>query len=119
MPTRASARRSRSRLADAGHTVYVGSRDAARGERAAEEIGGDARPLVLDVTDAASVAEAVRQVAALDILVNNAGISGENRTPEREDTDAFRRIYETNVFGVVTTTNAFLPSLRRSEHPGS
>ncbi|WP_329244352.1 SDR family oxidoreductase [Actinoallomurus sp. NBC_01490] len=105
------------RLADAGHTVYVGSRDAARGERAAEEIGGDARPLVLDVTDAASVAEAVRQVAALDILVNNAGISGENRTPEREDTDAFRRIYETNVFGVVTTTNAFLPSLRRSEHP--
>ncbi|GAA4505928.1 SDR family NAD(P)-dependent oxidoreductase [Actinoallomurus oryzae] len=105
------------RLADAGHTVYVGSRDTVRGERAAEEIGGDARPLILDVTDAASVAEAVRQVAALDILVNNAGISGENRTPEREDTDAFRRIYETNVFGVVTTTNAFLPALRRSEHP--
>jgi NAD(P)-dependent dehydrogenase (short-subunit alcohol dehydrogenase family) len=37
-------------LAGAGLTVYVGSRDAARGERAVEEIGGDARLLVLDVT---------------------------------------------------------------------
>ncbi|GLY83495.1 SDR family oxidoreductase [Actinoallomurus iriomotensis] len=104
-------------LAGAGLTVYVGSRDAARGERAVEEIGGDARPLVLDVTDAASVAAAVRQVAALDILVNNAGISGEGATPEHEDADAFRRVYETNVFGIVTVTNAFLPALRRSEHP--
>ncbi|GLY74899.1 SDR family oxidoreductase [Actinoallomurus iriomotensis] len=104
-------------LAGAGLTVYVGSRDAARGERAVEEIGGDARPLVLDVTDAASVAAAVRQVAALDILVNNAGISGEGATPEHEDADAFRRVYETNVFGIVTVTNAFLPALRRSKHP--
>jgi NAD(P)-dependent dehydrogenase (short-subunit alcohol dehydrogenase family) len=104
-------------LAGAALTVYVGSRDAARGERAVEEIGGDARPLVLDVTDTASVAAAVRQVATLDILVNNAGISGENTTPEREDADDFRRIYETNVFGVVTVTNAFLSALRQSEHP--
>ena len=47
-------------LADAGLTVYVGSRDAARGERAAEEIGGDTRLLVLDVTDDASIAAAAR-----------------------------------------------------------
>ncbi|MGH3281870.1 MAG: SDR family NAD(P)-dependent oxidoreductase, partial [Trebonia sp.] len=38
-------------LADAGHTVYVGSRDAARGAGAAADIGGDTRPLVIDVTD--------------------------------------------------------------------
>ena len=44
-------------LAGAGLIVYVGSRDAARGQRAVEEIGGDARLLVLDVTDAASIAE--------------------------------------------------------------
>ncbi|MCO6010174.1 SDR family oxidoreductase [Actinoallomurus purpureus] len=104
-------------LADAGLTVYVGSRDAARGERAVEEIGGDARPLVLDVTDAASIADAARQVDALDILVNNAGISGDAKTPDHEDIDTFRRIYETNVFGVVAVTNAFLPALRRSAHP--
>lgn len=104
-------------LAGAGLTVYVGSRDAARGERAVEEIGGDTRLLVLDVTDAASIADAARQVGALDILVNNAGISGDGKTPDREDIDAFRRIYETNVFGVAAVTNAFLPALRQSAHP--
>jgi NAD(P)-dependent dehydrogenase (short-subunit alcohol dehydrogenase family) len=104
-------------LADAGHTVYVGSRDATRGERAVGEIGGDARLLVLDVTDEGSIAAAVRQVPALDILVNNAGVSGAAATPDEEDLDTFRRIYETNVFGVAAVTNAFLPVLRRSAHP--
>ena len=104
-------------LAGAGLTVHVGSRDAARGERAVEAIGGDARPLILDVTDAASVADAARHVDTLDILVNNAGISGDVDTPDRQDVDTFRRIYETNVFGVVAVTNAFLPALRRSAHP--
>jgi NAD(P)-dependent dehydrogenase (short-subunit alcohol dehydrogenase family) len=104
-------------LAGAGVVVYVGSRNAGRGERAAEEIDGDARLLVLDVTDAASVAAAAREVTALDILVNNAGISGVDNTAPDEDLEAFRRIYETNVFGVVGVTNAFLPALRRSAHP--
>jgi NAD(P)-dependent dehydrogenase (short-subunit alcohol dehydrogenase family) len=104
-------------LAGLGSTVYVGSRDARRGQQAAEEIGGGARLLALDVTDAASVAAAARQLDALDILVNNAGISGDDETPDREDIDTFRRIYETNVFGVVAVTNAFLPALRRSAHP--
>jgi NAD(P)-dependent dehydrogenase (short-subunit alcohol dehydrogenase family) len=104
-------------LAGAGLTVYSGSRDAARGRRAVEEIGGDARLLVLDVTDAESIADAASQIGALDILVNNAGISGDAKTPDQEDADEFRRIYETNVFGVVAVTNAFLPMLRRSAHP--
>jgi NAD(P)-dependent dehydrogenase (short-subunit alcohol dehydrogenase family) len=104
-------------LAAAGHTVYLGSRDAARGERAAELIGEDVRPIVLDVTDAASIAAAAGQVTVLDILVNNAGISGGGQTPDAEDVGTFRRIYETNVFGVVAVTNAFLPALRRSAHP--
>jgi len=104
-------------LADARLTVYVGSRDAARGQRAVAEVGGDARLLVLDVTDAASIAGAASQIDVLDILVNNAGISGEDKTPDQEDAGNFRRIYETNVFGVVAVTNAFLPALRRSAHP--
>jgi NAD(P)-dependent dehydrogenase (short-subunit alcohol dehydrogenase family) len=104
-------------LAAAGLTVYAGSRDAGRGQRAVEEIGGDARLLVLDVTDPASVADAASRIDALDILVNNAGISGQDKTPDQEDADSFRRIYETNVFGVVAVTNAFLPALRRSGHP--
>jgi len=104
-------------LAAAGHTVYVGSRDAARGERAVAEIGGDARLLVLDVTDTAGISGAAAQVGTLDILINNAGISGDGETADREDIDVLRRIYETNVFGVVAVTNAFLPALRRSAHP--
>jgi NAD(P)-dependent dehydrogenase (short-subunit alcohol dehydrogenase family) len=104
-------------LADAGLTVYVGSRDATRGERTVAEIGGDARLVVLDVTAAASIAAAARQVDTLDILVNNAGISSDDKTADQEETATFRRIYETNVFGVVAVTNAFLPALRRSVHP--
>ena len=84
-----------------------------------EEIGGDTRPLVLDVTDDVSVADAARQATTLDILINNAGISGDDKTPDQEDAGTFRRIYETNVFGVVAVTNAFLPALRRSARPAS
>jgi len=104
-------------LAAAGLTVHLGSRDAERGRRAAEEIGGDVRPLTLDVTDAASIAEAARQVDRLDVLVNNAGIMVDGRPATEADVDSFRRTYETNLFGVIAVTNAFLPALRRSPHP--
>jgi NAD(P)-dependent dehydrogenase (short-subunit alcohol dehydrogenase family) len=105
-------------LAAAGVTVYVGSRDAERGQQAVAEIGDGARLLVLDVTDAASIAEAARHVDALDILVNNAGLSLDTGSaPGDADVDTFRRTYETNVFGVVAVTNAFLPLLRGSVKP--
>jgi NAD(P)-dependent dehydrogenase (short-subunit alcohol dehydrogenase family) len=105
-------------LAAAGHTVYVGSRDAGRGKDAVADIDGDVRLLVLDVTSENSIAAAARQVPSLDILVNNAGISsGEPKLVTQESPDTFRRLYETNVFGVVAVTNAFLPVLRRSAHP--
>jgi len=47
-------------LAAAGVTVYVGSRSPDRGQQAVDEIGGLARLLVIDVTDAESIAEAAR-----------------------------------------------------------
>lgn len=57
-------------------------------------------------------------MTALDILVNNAGISLDTgSTPDDTDIDTFRRTYETNVFGVATVINAFLPLLRRSAQP--
>jgi NAD(P)-dependent dehydrogenase (short-subunit alcohol dehydrogenase family) len=105
-------------LAATGHTVYVGSRDPERGKDAVADIGGDARLLVLDVTNGNSIAAAARQVPSLDILVNNAGVSSHEPKPvTEEDPEEFRRVYETNVFGVVAVTNAFLPALRRSAHP--
>ncbi|MEN3537880.1 SDR family oxidoreductase [Microbispora sp. ZYX-F-249] len=104
-------------LAAEGLTVYVGSRDADRGRRAVEEIGGDARLLVLDVTDAGSVAAAAKEVESLDILVNNAGVQVDGGSAPDAGVDSFRRTYETNVFGVLAVTNAFLPALRRSASP--
>jgi NAD(P)-dependent dehydrogenase (short-subunit alcohol dehydrogenase family) len=104
-------------LVAAGFTVYVGSRDPERGQRAVDEIGGGARLLVLDVTEAKSVADAAQQVRDLDILVNNAGILVDDRTAPKADVDSFRRTYETNLFAVLTVTNAFLPALRRSARP--
>ena len=104
-------------LVAAGFTVHVGSRDPERGQQAAREIGGGARLLVLDVTQAASIAAAARQVEDLDVLVNNAGVMVDGQAPPEADVDSFRRTYETNVFAVLAVTNAFLPALRRSARP--
>jgi NAD(P)-dependent dehydrogenase (short-subunit alcohol dehydrogenase family) len=104
-------------LADAGLTVYVGSRDRERGQQAVDEIGGDARLVILDVTDDQSIADAAGQIGDLDVLVNNAGISIDVVPVTEVDVDAFRRTFETNVFGVVAVTSAFLPALRRSARP--
>ncbi|MET9859062.1 SDR family oxidoreductase [Streptomyces smyrnaeus] len=104
-------------LAAEGFTVYVGARDPRRGQQAVEEIATGARLLVLDVTDPDRIAQAAAQVERLDVLVNNAGISPSLASPTDSPVEEYRRTYETNVFGVVAVTNAFLPALRRSPHP--
>jgi NAD(P)-dependent dehydrogenase (short-subunit alcohol dehydrogenase family) len=104
-------------LAAEGFTVYVGARDAGRGQRAVEEIGAGARLLVLDVSDPDGVVKAAAQVDRLDVLVNNAGAALSLAPPAETDVEEFRRTYETNVFGAVAVTNAFLPTLRRAPHP--
>ncbi|RKS09198.1 NADP-dependent 3-hydroxy acid dehydrogenase YdfG [Nocardiopsis sp. Huas11] len=117
-------------LAALGHTVVLGSRSAELGEKAAAELratGADAEALVLDVTDPASVAAAAAGIQArhgrLDTLVNNAGVAvppGSDLSSQRPgtvDLAVVRRIFDTNVFGVVTVTDALLPLLRRSPAP--
>jgi NAD(P)-dependent dehydrogenase (short-subunit alcohol dehydrogenase family) len=111
------------RLVAAGHTVYVGSRDAERGRRAAAALS--ARMVLIDVTDDASVATAAKTIEAeggLDVLVNNAGIEarGEGNVvvgAAEVTAELMRTVFETNVFGVVRVTHAFLPLLRRSAAP--
>src|SRR5262245_59729678 len=105
-----------------GMLVFLGTRDAERGAAAAEKLraeGLDARALPLDVTDDASVAAAAalveRSAGRLDILVNNAGIAIDDAPASRVSIDTMRRTYETNVFGVVRTTQTMLPLLRRSD----
>ena len=72
---------------------------------------------MLDVTDAAAIAAAADKVKKLDVLVNNAGISDAGQPAPTLPVNVLRQVYETNVFGVVAVTNAFLPLLRRSLHP--
>lgn len=113
-----------------GVTVLLGSRDLARGEVAAQQIGEGAIPIQLDVTDADSIAAAAARIRTefgrLDLLVNNAGIS---KTVDRvigsaeyagsskasnASLDEIRAVWETNVFGVVAVYQAMLPLLRES-----
>ncbi|MFR9793740.1 SDR family NAD(P)-dependent oxidoreductase [Streptomyces sp. MB22_4] len=107
------------RLVQAGQTVWIGARDAGNGRKAADRLGADF--VQLDVTDDASVGAAVETLRAraghLDILVNNAGILGEVTAPEDMTADQIRHVYETNVFGLVRVTHAFLPLLRKAAAP--
>ncbi|MFJ6195400.1 SDR family oxidoreductase [Micromonospora sp. NPDC092111] len=110
-------------LAARGMTVLVGARDADRGAAAVAALrdgGADAHPLPLEVTDPESVAAAAHRVEQeydrLDVLVNNAGIvrADGSALPSETTLATLREVYETNVFAVVTVTNAFLPLLLRA-----
>jgi len=78
-------------------------------------------PVVADVTDDAAVRAAVAAAAGelgaaeagLDILVNNAGI-GAIGTVEDNDDAEWHRVFDVNVLGIVRTTRAALPLLRRA-----
>jgi len=106
------------RLLAEGHDVWIGARDPEKGRATAEEL--DAHFVALDVTDDDSVAAAVQHLTdagGLDVLVNNAGIVGNRKTvPEMTAAD-MRLVYDTNVFGIVRVTQAFLPLLERSGNP--
>jgi NAD(P)-dependent dehydrogenase (short-subunit alcohol dehydrogenase family) len=102
-------------FAERGWTVLVGARDAARGTEAAGQFGG--RHLVLDVTDAETIATAVGAVPELDALVNNAGISLDTGAPVTEtDVEAFHNaltvFYAQALIDDGVKVNALAPGLR-------
>ncbi len=69
-------------------------------------------PLRLDLTDAATIAEAAASALDVDLVVNNAAIAPEaDRTLLSGDDDVARSIFETNVLGPVRVTKAFAPVL--------
>ncbi|MFB7285916.1 SDR family NAD(P)-dependent oxidoreductase [Actinacidiphila glaucinigra] len=117
--TRGLGRETARRLIGLGHTVNVGGRDEGRGRAAADELGAHFLPL--DVTDDASVAAAAadvtRREGRLDVLVNGAGAFEGMRGADEVTAAVMRQVFETNVFGAVRMTHAFLPLLAVSEAP--
>ncbi|BCJ47295.1 short-chain dehydrogenase [Actinoplanes ianthinogenes] len=112
------------RLGDLGWRVFLGSRDVTRGRAATGKLlaaGADVVLVPLDVTSDASVADAVRLVRdhtdTLDVLINNAGAPGRIVAPADATADELHAVYDTNVYGPIRVTHAFLPLLRAAENP--
>ena len=98
----------------AGDRVVATSRDVGA---LRERFAGNAAllPVALDVTDetqaAAAVATALAHFGHVDVLVNNAGF-GLLGAVEEASADEVRRLYETNVFGLLNVARAVLPAMR-------
>ncbi|TAM27087.1 MAG: SDR family oxidoreductase [Nevskiaceae bacterium] len=107
-------------LAALGHHLILAARDRGKAVEAAKSLAGEVEPLQLDVTDAGSIAAAVAVIAQkhgrLDVLVNNAGVllDASDKKPSEQSLDTWRKTFDTNVFGLIAVTQAFLPLLKKS-----
>lgn len=109
-----------------GYFVYLGSRDIKKGEEAVAKLKNEGltqlEAVQIDVSNKDSIHAAQRTISgkttSLDLLINNAGISGgfpQNATTT--DTTKIREVFDTNFFGVIEVTLAFLDLLRKSAQP--
>jgi NADP-dependent 3-hydroxy acid dehydrogenase YdfG len=99
-------------LAAAGFMTVAAARRVERCEELAKEVGG--RAAHLDVTDPESVTELAAAVPEVSVLVNNAGGALGLEPIAEADEEKWRRMYDTNVLGVMRVTKALLPALERS-----
>jgi short-subunit dehydrogenase len=101
-----------------GYRVAMFSRDGDRLAQAAASLASQGTVMALegDVTDAARVAESVRQVedawGPIDLAIANAGIRGATRVPDFPLETAVR-LMETNYFGMLSLFHAVLPGMVR------
>jgi len=107
------------RFAQEGASVVVLDRDIDAALDTVAEIereGGIGFAMTLDITDedacAKCVGKIVNQHGRIDVLHNNVGIGGGDRTPIRMSTDAWDRIFETNVRAIMFMCRSVLPVMR-------
>ncbi len=99
-------------LARRGFDVVATMRNPADGAGLTEEVGDAGRIRVdrLDVNDASTM----NMPAGLRVLVNNAGVESDNLPLEVMPAEAWRAIFETNVFGLVEVTKHAIPLMREA-----
>ena len=103
-------------LATAGARLALGARRTDRLEELVKELPGEGHEIApLDVTNEAScasfVATAAGALGRIDILINNAGLALGRTSVEESNDDDDRRMFETNVLGLVRMTRLVLPHM--------
>lgn len=103
-------------LAERGWSVGMAARGEATLRSAAEGIGSDAvLPLVCDVSDYASMSEAVAALAdrfgTVTALVSNAGVIDPVGRFDETDPDEWMRLQQINIGGVMSAARAVLPGM--------
>lgn len=103
-----------------GFEVILAARSLDRAKAAAEKLNGSVRVVQLDVSDDQSIQQAVHQLSQeidrLDVLINNAGIY-----PDQDvniltiSRDLLDLTMNTNAFGAIRVTQAFLPLLKQAD----
>src|SRR5688500_10959118 len=101
-------------LADAGARLTVMGRHRDTLEQSASRCA-EGRAVVIDVTNADSVAKAFASIGPVDILVNNAG-AAESAPMGRTSEDLWRRMLEVNLTGAFRCTQQVLPGMRERGH---
>jgi NAD(P)-dependent dehydrogenase (short-subunit alcohol dehydrogenase family) len=111
-------------LAETGVHVLLAGRNRDKAVDAALQLqrqGLLVEAIALDVTDSTSIGAAAQEVerkhGKLDILVNNAGIIADDadKGVSGQSIATWRKTFDTNLFGVIETTQAFLPLIRKSD----
>jgi NAD(P)-dependent dehydrogenase (short-subunit alcohol dehydrogenase family) len=112
-------------LLQKGYYIYLGSRNLENGLEAVTKLKAegltDLEAIQIDVSDDESVkaarAEIGEKTEVLDVLINNAGILGGMSQTTNTDIAVFKQVFDTNVFGVVRVTQAFMDLLQKSAQP--
>lgn len=113
-------------LAQLGYFVYLGSRDKAKGLDAINKLKdagiSNVETIEIDVTNINSIKQAKQEletkIEVLDVLINNAGIAGgQPQNVSAGEIENLRKVFETNFFGAVQTTQQFINLLKKSNEP--
>ncbi|CEG63990.1 hypothetical protein RMATCC62417_01041 [Rhizopus microsporus] len=106
-------------LSAKGNTVFACARNPDQAEELKKLVDNKkVYSIKLDTTNEQSLKSAVDEISkhapnGIDVLINNAGIALSWKSIKETNKDELMKTFETNVAGVVETTNTFLPLLRK------